>query len=465
MTPIEIPTYHTKVDTLVKFGNTFQTKAIASLLQSPSMLSQYQDIINPNYFESDGNRWIVDKTLTYFSEYRVLPTLEFFKVELTKEEDATLKTEVVDKLKGVYQRLKDTDLDYVMNNLLDFAKNQTLKSAIWESVDYLEDGRFDAIKQTIDAALRAGQPKNVGHDWKEDFKSRLSKLSRDGVMTGWEPIDFIMNGGLAGGELGVVVAPSGAGKSWMLTAIGANAMRNGKKVIHYTLELNAEYVGNRYDTIFTGIEPALIPENEEAVARAIEDIAGDAKIKFYPAKSATCTTLSAHLQQVISLGYKPDLIILDYADLLRSTERTEARYLELGAIYEQLRGLAGEYNLPIWTASQSQRSSIQDDVIQADKIAESYSKIMTADFVMSLSRKLEDKITHTGRVHIIKNRFGEDGQTFPAYMNPGLGKLQVYDDNSPEGVMLKKKMQSHEVEQKKMLLDRFNEMSDDILTG
>ena len=165
----------------------------------------------------------------------------------------------------------------------------------------------------------------------------------------------------------------------------------------------------------------------------------------------------------MSLGYEPDLVLLDYADLLRSTEKAEARYIELGAIYEQLRGLAGEYQVPIWTASQSQRSSIQDDVIQADKIAESYSKIMTADLVLSLSRKLEDKVNHTGRMHVIKNRFGSDGMTFPVYMNPALGKMEVYDENSSDGIMLRKKMQSNEAEHRMDLARKFADMSDNSL--
>ncbi len=145
----------------------------------------------------------------------------------------------------------------------------------------------------------------------------------------------------------------------------------------------------------------------------VEKIKGEIIIKYYPARTITSHTIQAHIQQMTSLGFKPDLIIVDYADLMSANARTDARYQELGAVYEELRGLAGELQVPIWTASQTQRSALQDEVIQADKIAESYSKIMTADLVVSISRKLEDKVHKTGRAHIIKNRFGGDGQTFP----------------------------------------------------
>jgi hypothetical protein len=105
-------------------------------------------------------------------------------------------------------------------------------------------------------------------------------------------------------------------------------------------------------------------------------------------------------------------------------------------------------------------SSIQDEIIEADKISESYSKIMTADLVISLSRKLEDKANHTGRAHIIKNRFGTDGVTLPVYMNTSIGKIEIYDENSSKGIVLKKQMQAGEGLMKKTLARKLQEMND-----
>jgi RecA/RadA recombinase len=456
--PSDDNNFNPNVDNLAKYGPTFQTKAIAAMLQKPDFLSQSIDLMNPNFFESDAGRWIVKKTITYFATYRQLPTIEVFKVELQGVMDDVLKTAIKEQLKNVYQRLNDTDLEYVKNSVLDFARNQTLKSAILESADLLGSGEYDQIKILVDKALRAGQPKDFGHDWKKDMEVRLAKSTRNAVATGWSSVDYLLNGGLAEGELGVIAAPSGIGKSWALATIGANALRAGKKVVHYTLELQENYVGTRYDTIFTGIEPGRIPENPDKVRSAIESITGEIIIKYYPTKSVTCNTISAHLQQLMSTGFKPDIILVDYADLLRSIEKSDARYQELGAIYEELRGLAGEFKIPCWTASQTQRSSIQDEVIQADKIAESYSKIMTADVVISLSRKLEDKQNHTGRAHIIKNRFGADGQTLPVFMNTSVGKIEIYDESSTQGIILKKQMQSSEGLMKKTLADRLRNM-------
>jgi replicative DNA helicase len=268
----------------------------------------------------------------------------------------------------------------------------------------------------------------------------------------------VIGGGLAAGELGVIAAPSGIGKSWALATIGANALKAGKKVVHYTLELNESYVGLRYDTIYTGIEPGKIPEHPELIRELVENISGEIIIKYYPAKTVSCHSLQAHVQQMVSLGFKPDIMLVDYADLLHAVAKTDARYQELGAIYEELRGLAGELKIPIWTASQTQRSSIQDEVIQADKIAESYSKIMTADLVISISRKLEDKMSKTGRAHVIKNRFGPDGQTFPMIIDTHAGKIEIFDESSAKGILLKKQMQQGEVASKQNLAKKLLEM-------
>ena len=266
-----------------------------------------------------------------------------------------------------------------------------------------------------------------------------------------------MDGGLAGGEMGIVAAPSGAGKSWMLSALGAAAMKQGKRVLHFTMELNDTYSGTRYDTIFSGIEPKELKNNYDKLVKIVNKVPGEIVIKYFPSRSITSHTLLAHVQQMEAVGFKPDLLVVDYADLLRASSRAEARYLELGAIYEELRSLAGELYIPCWTASQTQRSSINDEIIQADKIAESYGKIMIADFVMSLSRTSDDKQTNTARVHIIKNRFGPDGITFPAKINILEGEIDVFDESSTQGIQARQAMNSSDNIVKKMLHKKLND--------
>ena len=157
-------------------------------------------------------------------------------------------------------------------------------------------------------------------------------------------------------------------------------------------------------------------------------------------------------------GMKPDMVIVDYADLLRDVSGgREVRHM-LGNIYEDLRGLAGEHDIPVWTASQANRSALEEDIIGAEKIAESYAKIMTADFVVSLSRKIEDKLAGTGRWHVIKNRFGPDGITFPSKANMSTGQMQIFESNSVQGQETQKDMNNHSEYLRKMLKNKYKEL-------
>lgn len=428
-------------DTLSKFGPTFQAKSISVMLTDKPFLDQAIDIIDCKHFESDSHSWIVDRIQWYFASYKDIPSMEVFKKELDKiVNNDSLKSAVILSLKEIYKNIQASDIKYVKDEYLEFCKNQALKNAILKSAEKLQTGDYDSIKSVIDKALHAGQERNYGHDWKGEIDKRVTDNVRNTIATGWEVINQIMDGGLSGGELGVIVAPPGIGKSWALSKIGLAPLYQGKKVVHYTLELGDKYTGVRYDTLTIGKPPNEIKNNVELLRKSIEQITGELKIKYYPTKAATSLTIRAHMERLISTGFSPDLIIVDYADLLRPTEKGDARYMDLGIIYEDLRGISGELSVPLWTASQSQRSSMNDDVIGGDKIAESFNKIMTADFIMSISRKISDKISNTARVHIIKNRFGPDGITMPAYVNFVEGKFEIYDENSPEGIRMKKQM-------------------------
>lgn len=430
-----------QMDTLTLFGNTFQSKVISTLLTNIGFVEQSIDIVKPEYFDNPARQWLVNEIIEYYGMYRCLPTLEVFKVEVNKIEDSVLKVSVIEQLKTAYKHMTDEDLVYVQDKFLMFCKNQTLKKAILDSVDLLKNGEFDSIKKKVDDAMRAGVGRDFGHDWKLDVVKRLERSPRNTIPTPWKVINNVMDGGLAGGELGVIAAPAGIGKSWCLTAIGAHAMKLGYKVAHFTLELNDGYQGTRYDSVFTGIEPRELKNYIDVVKETVAKVPGELKIKYFPARVASPNSLFSHIQQMKIIGYSPDIFIIDYADLLKASGRSDNRYQELGLVYEELRGLGGEMNIPCWTASQTQRSSINDDVIQADKIAESYGKIMTADFVMSLSRKLDDKIHNTARLHVMKNRFGPDGLTFPAHVDIVRGLIDVYEEDSAEGRDLINSMQ------------------------
>lgn len=246
--------------------------------------------------------------------------------------------------------------------------------------------------------------------------------------------------------------------SWVLAKMGAEAMRQGKNVLHYTLELNENYVGLRYDACFTGIDFQNIRNNIDIVKKKIAEIPGKLIIKYFPIKTVSAHSLKLHAERIQTLGTKIDLIIVDYADILRpsQSDRNSNSYSEAGGIYEELRGVAGELQVPIWSASQSNRAAMDEDIIQANNISDSYRKIMTADFVISLSRKMSDKQANTARFHVIKNRFGPDGVTFPARMNAGCGDIRIFAENSREGMGILNEMSQEENVVKKMISNKWN---------
>ena len=431
-------------------------------MKNQTFLEQIHDILDEKHYDSDSLKWIVKECKKYYDEYRKCITLDVFKVKTSEVENDILKTSIVENLKEVFRHLESPDLDFIEDKALDFFKNQTLKNAIIQSVDIMESkGDFEQIKRLVDDALNAGTERNIGHEYIEHIEDRYSETARETVPTGWDVIDDLTQGGLGGGELGVIVAPAGVGKTWVLAAIGANSMKRGRHIVHYSLELNEAYVGLRYDSIFTGIANQNLKYHKDDVQTEMEKLKGDLVIKYYPTKSASVNTLSAHLKRITTLGTTVDMVVVDYADILKDTGGSKEVRHALGNIYEDLRGLAGEFQIPVWTASQANRSALDEDVIEATKVSESYQKIMTADFVMSLSRKVEDKIGNTGRFHVIKNRFGPDGITFPAKVNTNTGKMEIYEGNSVGGKEQQGKIDNRDNLMKKMLSNRYEDLMAD----
>ena len=446
------------VDNLKKFGSEFQIKCISGLVSDKTFIERISDILEPDSFETDAHKFIVKETISYFLEYKDLPTLAVFKVKVDSIENDLLKQSVVDQLRLVYQKISDTDLKYIKEQFLEFCKNQKIKNAIMESVDHLKSGQYDKIKHVVDIAMKAGMERNIGHEYMVDIEQRMSQMARKTVKTNWTEIDTLMDGGLAGGELGIITACAGSGKSWVLAKMGAEAMKQGKNVLHYTLELNENYVGLRYDACFTGIDFQNIRNNIDIVKKKIAEVPGKLIIKYFPIKTVSAHSLKLHAERIQTLGTKIDLIIVDYADILRpsQSDRNSNSYSEAGGIYEELRGVAGELQVPIWSASQSNRAAMDEDIIQANNISDSYRKIMTADFVISLSRKMSDKQANTARFHVIKNRFGPDGVTFPARMNAGCGDIRIFSENSREGMGILNEMSQEENVVKKMISNKWN---------
>jgi len=238
----------------------------------------------------------------------------------------------------------------------------------------------------------------------------------------------LIQGGLGNGDLGLIFGNPGGGKSWTLVAIGGHAVKMGYNVLHYTLELSESYTGRRYDAFFSKIPVDNLDKHKKEIEALTPDLPGELIIREFPTGKTTTNALESHIKKVQDLGIKPDLIIIDYIDLLATKKRNVDRKGEIDDIYTSIKGLARELDIPIWSVSQVNRAGAKDNIIEGDKAAGSYDKLMITDFSMSLSRKKEDKVNGTGRLHIMKNRYGMDGFTFKANVNTSTGKIEVGDE-------------------------------------
>ncbi len=429
-------------------------------MKDKPFLQQISDILDPSYMSSDASKWITKTILDYHKQYKTTPTLDALKVHVESIEIDVLKAAVVMQLKDIMSYIDADDVQFVKDQFLGFCKNQKLKNAILDSVELLKIGKYDEIKANIDNAMKAGTDRNIGHEYIDQVEERYQANIRHTSPTPWDVVNEIMDGGLGRGELGVFVAPAGIGKSMALVSIAAAAVEKGLNVVYYTLELAEGYVGSRFDSYYTNIPSQDLKFHMEDVKEAVGKLKGNLIIKYYPTKTASVGTLTAHLEKCVMQGFQPDIVLVDYADLLKETNVNNNKRHDqaLGSIYEELRGLAGTYGFPIWTASQANRSALEDDIIGAEKIAESYSKVMIADFVVSLSRKTTDKLSGTGRWHVIKNRFGPDGLTFPSKLNMSVCKIQIFAENTLEGIDTKKTMANHEEVLKSTLRNKFQEL-------
>ena len=415
------------LNSINQYGHEFQIKVLSSLLTHKEFLVNIHDIISDEYFENPAQKWAIKEVLRYYDKYHTTPSLDILKVELLKVDNEVLQLSIKEQLKLAYVT-SDDDLEYVQEEFTNFCKNQQLKKALMSSVDLLKGGDFDGIRYLIDNALKAGQDKNIGHEYVKDIEERYRENSRETIPTPWDKINGLLQGGLGNGDFGLIFGNPGGGKSWSLVALGRHAVRLGYNVLHYTLALGEEYVGKRYDAFFTKIPVNKVDSHRDKVEDIIPQLPGKLIIKEYPTGRASVSTIESHIAKSTSMGVKPDLVIIDYVDLLSSRKTNRERKDEIDDIYTSTKGLARQLDIPIWSVSQVNRAGANDNVIQGDKAAGSYDKIMITDFCMSLSRKKEDKVNNTGRFHLMKNRYGMDGITFGIEADTSTGHFIIKDE-------------------------------------
>jgi len=410
-----------------KYGKSFQEKLCMVILDDRSFADQIEEVLDVNFLELNYLKLFLNKVFGYRKKYGVHPSRDIMKIilrsELDNENELTAK-----QTREFYVRSQITnvsDVEYIKDTSLDFCKKQNLKSAMVKSIGLLQNSSFDEISQVINDSLKLGIDNEEGYNYKKDFEERFKPRFRNPITTGWDLIDDICKGGLGQKELGVVIAPTGAGKSMALVHIGAQALKAGKTVVHYTLELQDVVVASRYDSCLTQIPLQNLAAFKEKIYEEVQDIPGKLIIKEYPTKSASTQTVRNHLEKLRMRSISADTVIVDYGDLLRPVRYLKEKRNELESIYEELRAIASEYSCSVWTASQTNRSGLNAEVITMESISEAFNKCFVADFIFSISRTIEDKNTNGGRMFVAKNRNGPDGIVFPILMDTSNVSIKV----------------------------------------
>ena len=414
--------------TLTDYGAAFQVKTLGALLTRKEFLQNIYDVLSEEHFPNPAHKWVINEISKYWNKYHTVVSMEVLTIEIKRLDSEILQTSIKEQLKEAYKH-SDDELQYVEEEFTAFCKNQQLKTALLNSVDLLNSGEYDSIRYLIDTALKAGTDRNIGHEYNKDIETRYREDYRPTVPTPWPDINSLLQGGFGPGDLGIVFGNPGGGKSWLMVAMAAHAVKMGYNVVYYTLELGEDYVGKRFDCYLTGIDIEHIGDHRAKVDKMVGELTGNLIIKEYPPKMASISTIRAHLQKCTDTEVKPDLVIIDYIDYLKAaSNKFSERKDEIDDVYVACKGLAKELKIPIISPSQVNRMGAKDDVIEGDKAAGSYDKIMVSDFCMSLSRKKEDKLNGTGRIHIMKNRYGKDGMTFGAKVDTNNGHFELTSD-------------------------------------
>ena len=234
-----------------KFGKSFQEDLCQLMLRDRPFADRMFEVLDINFLELKHLQVFVRKIFNYRKKYKVHPTEKTMRAIVRTELIAEPES-VQMRIRDYYARIVSSELEvegseFIKNTALEFCRKQKLKEALIKSVDLMKRCSFDEVRSLIDNALILGSDNDFGYDYLKDFEKRFEVKARNPVSSGWVDIDKITKGGLGKGELGVVIAPTGAGKSMVLAHLGSAAVKAGKKVVHYTLELSDTVVSLRYE--------------------------------------------------------------------------------------------------------------------------------------------------------------------------------------------------------------------------
>jgi len=419
---------------LSDFGPEFQIKLAKLIAIDRPFSNRVKDVINIESFELDYLKILVSKIFDYKDEYKSHPSLSTIESIVNTKivyDNKINENAVKNFVSGLKRNSEVIDEEFVKNESMTFFKVQKTKEAIGKYHDLLDSGELDAFKAKIDECFKLGVDLESGLIYSEDVEKRYEEDQREGICTsGWDVVDDYTGGGpVAKGEIAVYLAPTGTGKSMRMVYTGAANLLRGKNVLYISLELKDSVIARRFDSCLFGIKLQNLKNNKDLIKKYMHTVPGKLFIKHFPMYSATAQTIENHYHKMIEHGHKIDLIIIDYLDLLVSSTK---RQDELGfQVYSEVCSMVSRNNMATLSACQTNRASIEADVVTFNHIQDGYKRVSPIDYAMSFST--------TGNALIIKNRNGPSDKILREEKDLSTVSTRIIDDSIQFGFDLYEK--------------------------
>lgn len=407
--------------TLGYLGYKFQSELINQILHpaNKKFADRIIDIVHAKYFDNEYFRLIVAQIKDYYEKYEKIPTIDTLETILKMEiKDKVTQDYVFEMLKEI-RDLAVEDWEFVQSKALNFCRQQELKKANEKINKIVDNGEFDNYEtcaEILREALSVGAEKDDGTSITENIESVLEKDFRHPIPTGINGIDQLTDGGLSRGELGVVLAPYGVGKTTILTKIANSAYNEGYNVLQIVFEDMPDVIKRKHLACWSGIDLNELADRKVEVLSKHKEVTqnrtNDLKIRKFSSEGVTMQTIKSFVRHEISTGFKPDMIVLDYIDCVESTKQYSDEWSGEGNVMRGFESMLSEFGLVGWTAVQGNRSSISADVVTGDQMGGSIKKAQIGHFIMSIARTLPQKESGRATIAVLKSRFGRDGVVF-----------------------------------------------------
>ncbi len=411
----------TPVQLKERFDETFEEKVLQLSLRDKAFAIKYFNILKPSYFSSIYHRALFTGFYEYFLKYKKLPGKYEMEVYVVKEYNGNDK--MIAALNEVLKTIYTEDLpnaDYFDDLLIEFVKRAEFSVLLWDAIQNFDDVNIDFFHSKVSTISNLkNQSADLGVS-SDDFDTRLASKDEEtmGLPSTFRNFNAVVRGGLRPGELAVFMAPTNRGKTHTLVNFGRSLHTMGHTVVHYSLEMSEDDVMDRYIASMTQTQLADLasPTYFKELVGLLHNyrVFTDKKlhIKFYPAHTVSVKDIAAHLNLLIEAGTKPDVVIIDYIDLLKATKDRKEKRFELGDLYVEVRALGHAFNVPIITASQTNRQGELNDWNWKEKkyesksralniahISEDFSKAFTADYIFGIRKSMKHPIA--GNNHLL----------------------------------------------------------------